>query len=79
MRGRPPCANTDFAKIQRELPDSEVATLINGFAALEMWQAIAEARDRFGPPCDPRVLMRPTREFDHPYTWTDCQWMVVES
>jgi len=46
-------------------------------AAREIRQVTSEALDCFSPPCDPRILPRPTREFAHLYMWIGCQWVTV--
>ena len=46
-------------------------------AAREIRQVPPEALDCFSPPCDLRILRRPTREFAHLYMWIGCQWVHV--
>ena len=47
-------------------------------AAKEIRQVTPEVLDCFSPPRDPRVLLRPTREFAHLYMWIGCQWVAVD-
>ena len=46
-------------------------------AAREIRQVMPEVLDCFAPPCGPRILPRPTREFAHLYMWIGCQWVHV--
>ena len=46
-------------------------------AAREIRQVTSEALDCVSPPCGPRILPRPTREFAHLYMWIGCQWVTV--
>jgi hypothetical protein len=46
-------------------------------AAREIREVTPEALVCFSPSRDPRVLLRPTREFAYLYRWVGCQWVHV--